>query len=90
MNACDRCMFGELTVACSWCDPLLGNEIACRQILGNGGSRGKRASDGNQSRELHCESEMRPVFGRKWSSLMPGLPMVRVLSDEARQRSVPL
>jgi len=63
VNTLDQCRFDELTVACSRGDPLLGNEIACRQRLGNGGSRGKRASDGNQSRELHSEPKMRSVFG---------------------------
>jgi hypothetical protein len=81
---------GELTVACSWGDTLLGNEIACRQILRNGGSRGKRASDGDHRRELHSESKMRSVFGRKRRSLMPGLPMVRVLSDKAGRHPVAL
>lgn len=57
INVCSE--VGGLTVACGWGDPLLGNEIARRQILRNGGSRGNRANDGNQSRELHSESKMR-------------------------------
>jgi hypothetical protein len=68
----------------------LGDEIARRQILGNGGSWGKRASNGNQSRRLHSESEMRWMFGKKRRSLISDLPMVGISSNKAGRQPVPL
>jgi hypothetical protein len=89
-NAWDRCLFGGLTSVCGWGHPLLRNEIASGQILWNGGSRSKCASDGDKSRELHGGSKMCSVFGRKRRSLMLDLLMVVIFGDKARQHPVPL